>query len=485
MRRILPVFLMTLVILTSLGGSPAHADDCRLGRTPEGVYPLEDSSITMVDEVILIRLDHERSYSPVTHVSCEFTFTNAGPPDTILMGFPTRLRLAEDEDPAMHDLETSGFEASVDGRPVEVTFRHGLKPPGTGRLPEVSEWATFEVSFASGQRRVIRHSYTASCTVWSNGEVLAGYILTTGALWAQPIGHVRVEFDMGAVSPWYISRMFPSGWTFQQENTWVYEASDLRPQHDLAIIYNCRPLLDDPNMPEHLGPKAYAAWRAEFEQADRAARSPIALRDLLGKVRDKILAGGPRVEELQVLAAYVMSLMDPDQRPEPAAPEITHLTAVHSRAEGRWVVETGARDLDADLTEIALVAFVEKEGQRTVCFELSERLEFPSPWYSRSIRREVDFASDVPLQYVRIQARATDAAGNTVLSEPLQLPLPPPPGVTTGETTGPGPAVGTSARIRAVLDRSVFGAAAVPATLVVAATIAGLAVASKMRRRIR
>ncbi len=104
-----------------------------MGRTPEGVYPLRDTSVTMVGEVVRIRLEQENTTSPVTFVSCDFTFANAGPADTVLMGFPTRLRLEDDDDPGRHNLAVKDVTATVDGVAVPVTINSGLKPAGITR----------------------------------------------------------------------------------------------------------------------------------------------------------------------------------------------------------------------------------------------------------------------------------------------------------------------------------------------------------------
>src|SRR5438270_345093 len=108
-QRILLLIGLVGVSLSFLGGT-ARADDAAMGAIGSSVMPLQNDQITMAAERVDAAI-HDRQAS----VTCVFTFTNSGPPTTVLMGFPQMV--AERGSPELLD-----FTAKVDGKAVATSF---------------------------------------------------------------------------------------------------------------------------------------------------------------------------------------------------------------------------------------------------------------------------------------------------------------------------------------------------------------------------
>ncbi|MFZ5597570.1 MAG: hypothetical protein ACOY31_11230 [Bacillota bacterium] len=93
--------------------------------------------------------------------------------------------------------------------------------------------------FGAGETREVRNTYRVKNHYWSNGQVLAGYILTTGSYWKGPIGKARVVFRFEDVLPYDMVRIFPGTYRFEG-NDLVWEWTELEPRGDIEIIFNTR-----------------------------------------------------------------------------------------------------------------------------------------------------------------------------------------------------------------------------------------------------
>ncbi|WP_027621864.1 hypothetical protein [Acetivibrio clariflavus] len=94
------------------------------------------------------------------------------------------------------------------------------------------------VHFAAGESKSIKNTYKVEPISYSNGDILSGYILKTGAFWKDTIGHAKVTFDLGNIKPYEISRIFPFSMKYEGENKLVWERSNFEPEFDLEIMYN-------------------------------------------------------------------------------------------------------------------------------------------------------------------------------------------------------------------------------------------------------
>jgi hypothetical protein len=348
---------------------------------------------------------------------CEFVFANEGPATTLLMGFPAKL--AENPDRPSHGLEVKDFQATLDGVPLEYAREMGISPPGETRLTPVAEWVTFEVPFAAGEVRTLVHTYRLELPGDSSGENRLGYVLTTGALWAGPIGRARVEFAMGPAKPWHVTRLFPASFVYDEEaNAWIWEASDFRPAYDLRITYNLRGWPEDPwgaeVYPEH------AEWRERFEAADRHAAETAWLLSRLQQIRAHV--GDEQYDEWfpeAVLARYIASKIPEAERPGPAPPEIREVMARKAESEpGGWVFVARALDRDYDLVSLRVEAVRQLGGIRTVVESYEWRADAPEWPHSKAEAGILVPASSLP--GLVIEVTATDAAGNVVAGSPVR-----------------------------------------------------------------
>ncbi|MFZ5633808.1 MAG: protease complex subunit PrcB family protein, partial [Bacillota bacterium] len=122
-------------------------------------------------------------------------------------------------------------------------------------------WWTWEVPFEAGETREVRNTYWVKNHYWSNGQVLAGYILTTGSYWKGPIGKARVVFRFEGVLPGDLVQIFPETYRFEG-NDLVWEWTGLEPQEDIEIIFNTRRWPETPVKREVVGekyPQSYLA----------------------------------------------------------------------------------------------------------------------------------------------------------------------------------------------------------------------------------
>jgi hypothetical protein len=158
-----------------------RADDGFMGAVGSSVMPMQNDQVTMSAERVdaLIRGDQ-------ASVSCVFTFTNSGPPTTVLMGFPQMNSERSNESGKL-----LGFTAEVDGKAAAVTFKPQVE--NSSQPVMYAGWYTFNVPFAARQTRIVRNTYHGGLSGFSDGTRAFGYILHTGATWLGPIGRADVN----------------------------------------------------------------------------------------------------------------------------------------------------------------------------------------------------------------------------------------------------------------------------------------------------
>lgn len=175
----------------------AQADDASIsfGGTPKLMS--SHPSVRMVSEHIRVTIGDKS-----TQVDCTFAFQNDGPACNVRMGFPNAGYGAEetgyDEQVSdSHEKKTplapyngfTSFKSFVDGKPAKVTL--------IGEKEKPSSWYTKTVSFAKGQRHLVRDTYTVlNGMAMTNSNALIQqfhYVMSTGASWKGPIGSVIVD----------------------------------------------------------------------------------------------------------------------------------------------------------------------------------------------------------------------------------------------------------------------------------------------------
>ena len=248
--RTLRLALVSLLAIIFLA-TTASADDASLGRVGENVQPIFNTRVEMLAEDVRVKVTPERSF-----VEAVFIFRNNGPAATVLVGFPEE-EILDGREGFGDDTELHDFKAFIDGKEVPVQKKKGLVPEINPRSIDYPSWYTWEVEFAEGQIRELRNTYWVKNLYWSNGEVLAGYILTTGSTWEGSIGHARVTFEMQDILPYRLRAIIPGNYRFEGHNL-VWEWWDFDPDTNIEVIFDNRGLL--PFVQQALPPEAADQW---------------------------------------------------------------------------------------------------------------------------------------------------------------------------------------------------------------------------------
>jgi hypothetical protein len=258
-------------------GNTALADDCSMGRTPEGVYPMNNEDIMMEYEDI-------RIYPYEGKAECTFKFLNTGKEKDVLLGFPgKRIPHGDLFDPERESIRD--FTASDETGNLTVTEDKAVKPPKTidNRLDEYSSWFTFKVHFEEGESKTVTNTYRFNMNLYSNGDLLTGYIIKTGSAWKDKIGHAKVTFYMPGLKPYYVLD-FTGGPYFRfEEDKIVWERSYFEPTEDLEIYFK---RFDDIIKGVEDGEFKDDLIKAEKELSDRLNEINNMGKDELNKVLD-------------------------------------------------------------------------------------------------------------------------------------------------------------------------------------------------------
>ena len=224
--------LVILLVLIVFNGTPIYADDTNLGRTPDGVFPLQENDVIMEAEEIIVDLEK-------SSVECIFVFHNTGKRKSVYMGFPGQLEGLNHENINVVDLRIRNFKTFIKGKELPITREKSLKKDTLEHLKmqAYSEFFTFTVPFEADERITIRNTYDFTPTYDSIGNVYSGYVLETGAMWKGTIGSAKVTFKFGNIKPYQIEKLNPGGFKFEG-NTLVWERNDFEPKYNLKVTYN-------------------------------------------------------------------------------------------------------------------------------------------------------------------------------------------------------------------------------------------------------
>jgi hypothetical protein len=452
--------ILCFLLVWAVVASPAEANDTRLGRSPAGVYPLQDTAVAMVDELIVVSIEQLQGEMYGADVRCRFRFVNRGPATTILMGFPAELEGYLDMNPD-GDLSVHDFAAELDGQPLAVAMETGIDVEGIDLGWDVLRWATFDVPFGPGQERELVHTYSLVLTGDVTGQSEVGYVVTTGGLWAEPIGHVRVEFEMGQVKPWEVTSLFPAPvFRFEGEgggssqNTWVFEAYDLRPRYNPTIRFQTRDWSAWTLEPEDR--LAIQELQAEFEEVtEHVGQTQWLKNQHASAVARACSPDGAYRDQLATLARHIASFLSPSAVAQ-SPPEVRLIEAEPGEYPGQWVLRAQVTDENSDLVFVAWRLFTAKSSGADTVFSLEKRMEWrwQSPWSREALRKTANLDPDE--DYV-FEVSAEDTAGNSV-TQPL--PFFTTVHVGTGADTGTGPGPGARRGLHPLLTAGAVAAAA-------------------------
>lgn len=232
--------------------APALADDSSVGGIGGDIYPLANTDIRMESETVQAIV-----YRHYAEYRVDFRFVNAGPAQTLMLGFPFAL-----DDPERSGAGPVAFRAWQDGTPLPVTLGQG-RPDGSSQ-----GYYLHQATFPPGST-MITVSYLSSPS-WTSSDRypeltpaelqvpgvqgLAGrydYWLHTGAGWAGTIGTAVVRYTLaddfrgwgldvrsdyeGVSEGWpYITR--PETYTRPDERTYQWVFKELEPTEDDDIV---------------------------------------------------------------------------------------------------------------------------------------------------------------------------------------------------------------------------------------------------------
>lgn len=244
-------FKITLmsIITCIIFSSYCFADDTSLGRKPEGVYPINNNDIEMVDELVNVNIKESK-------VECSFTFRNTGEDTKVLMGFPaTYSKDYTQHVPGDHENSIISHFTAYDGKTELAVQLENEVEVNTedSNNNKYGKWYTFEVDFKAGETKVIRNTYQfkAPITAVGPGLVLTGYILDTGAAWKGNIGHAKVIFNFEDILFTRIESVYPydiEALTLKKDKL-IFEKSDFEPNFNLEINYWVDPGILEVNEP--------------------------------------------------------------------------------------------------------------------------------------------------------------------------------------------------------------------------------------------
>jgi len=228
-------FILSVVFFTHV--HIALANDAVLGFTPDGVYPVTQSDISMMEEEINIQLvSHAKA-----KVTCRFVFRNFGSARTVLMGFPAQLDEETSDLSPEEVLRVRNFTARDEDGDLEVTLEDTIPDPPVKKrngAEKYRKWYCFRVNFGKDEEKTLYHTYEISFPYDSLGFVDLGYILETGALWKGSLGHSKVIFDLGDIPGYAIESVYPNNFYRLEGNRLIWERWDFKPAYNLWVTMN-------------------------------------------------------------------------------------------------------------------------------------------------------------------------------------------------------------------------------------------------------
>jgi len=179
--------LILLLAIVLLANTPTiiQADDSVYMGSGYDVYPIQNSHVQLVAEMIVITDSYALKYGfgPTPRfgdsrftVKVDMTFKNHGPDTILQMGFPV---LADHKG---SEVDTQ-FRTWVNGKKVVITRKQGMPNPVNNDLNFSKMVYTYTVSFKNGETKKIKHSYNIGGIDFNTGRWELRYFLRTGALW--------------------------------------------------------------------------------------------------------------------------------------------------------------------------------------------------------------------------------------------------------------------------------------------------------------
>src|SRR5450756_1380219 len=227
-RLVLPILIISVLLCTGLP-TAAMADSGPVYYSAGVLVPTTSNDIRMTREVLTIDYtnqitptpDHQSDY---VNVHARFWFRNEGKAVTQKMGFPLGR-----EELSGFGMFGPEFTVTVDGTAIIAHMLEGQKATAGSELT-YDMWSAYEVSFATGQTRVVDVTYRilprAGCFL---------YVLQTGRLWKGPIGDLTIDVNFGRPTTFPdLLSVQPAGY-HTQGNHILWYFTDYETQQDIEI----------------------------------------------------------------------------------------------------------------------------------------------------------------------------------------------------------------------------------------------------------
>lgn len=234
MKIIWQIICVVFILLFTL--STTHADDASYEGDGIDVYPLQNTDIQLVSEVITI--------STGWNVHVDMTFKNHGADTTVQMGFPVFSSYSPDDGEKEDD---HNFQTWVNGEKVVIAKKHGVPNPIKGLQGFPKTVYAYSVNFKSGETKKIVHSYTVGGYSNSIGGWQFKYILRTGALWNGPIENLKIIYKTDSSWAQSLPCITPAEHESKlngEELILKWEFKNYKPHADLSISGGGRPIFE-------------------------------------------------------------------------------------------------------------------------------------------------------------------------------------------------------------------------------------------------
>lgn len=237
MLNLIKIVLLIALMMNFTPALHTLANDGVLGITPEGVYPVTQSDIAMESEEIIIKMV---GYSEA-EVSCRFDFKNYGDAQTVLIGFPARLDEEVTELSPEEAITVREFTARDENGDLTVNLVDTIPNPplsDVSHMAKYAKWYSFSVDFKKNGTKTLYHTYKVSFPHNSIGDIFAGYVLETGALWKGTIDHSTVVFDLGEHPIYSVTEVYPNNFFRIEGNKLIFERKNFKPSYNLWVTVN-------------------------------------------------------------------------------------------------------------------------------------------------------------------------------------------------------------------------------------------------------
>lgn len=237
-RYALITLFITLIILFS-NYSTAFAEDMVLGVIPDGIYPVNQTDISLVSEEITVTL----TGGELGTVGCRFDFKNNGDAKTVVMAVPARINDKATGWTREEFLNFNNFnvfhektEGPIPVKLVDSIPQQPMKENST--QPKYSKWYTFSIDFDKDEELSIYVMYTVYFPYDNRSNLFTGFLLESGSLWEGAIQHAKVIFDFWTYPMYSVTEASPHNLFRIEDNKLIWEKTSFEPAYNLYVTQN-------------------------------------------------------------------------------------------------------------------------------------------------------------------------------------------------------------------------------------------------------